>query len=179
MKGRMILIACIGLLGIIMAVLIARSEDTSTTEPVVESEQVNPCEGFEPREFLDLEEQEFLRILNDYRVNNGLPLVNISVELAQAANWMSNDMATQGYEGHTDSLGRGVKDRITEEGHFLNPRSEILVNVAEDALSAFRAWRDSAGHNALMLDPNARYVGIARVCREDSESLWYWTVDFA
>ena len=39
-------------------------------------------------------------------------------------------------------------------------------------------WRESAGHNANMLNPNLVAIGIARVFNDESTYGWYWTTEF-
>src|ERR1041385_6340619 len=55
---------------------------------------------------LDSEEQAFIILINNYRVQNGLAPLQVSVTLTNAAKWMSGDMAASNYFNHTDSYGR-------------------------------------------------------------------------
>ena len=53
---------------------------------------------------LDGEELAFLSLINGYRAENGLGALTISTNLNRAAHWMSNDLGTNNYFSHTDSL---------------------------------------------------------------------------
>src|SRR4030042_4030359 len=64
------------------------------------------------------DEAALLALINDYRVENGLSPLGVSPTLTAAARWMSEDMATNGYQGeHLDSLGRTPRERMTAFGY--------------------------------------------------------------
>ena len=44
---------------------------------------------------LDAEEQGVLKLVNDYRAQNGLAALKVSLALTRAADWMSADMAAK------------------------------------------------------------------------------------
>ncbi len=128
---------------------------------------------------LDSEEQQFLALLNEYRVQNGVgPLIEHPA-LRDAALWMANDMATKNYFSHTDSFGRDPFQRMDQMGYAYNTwRGENLVAGTETAGYAFQLWKDSPSHNANMLGPNYTVIGIARVFGPASDYGWYWATEF-
>lgn len=128
---------------------------------------------------LDAEEQTFLKLINDYRVNNGLGTLQVSVSLTNAADWMSNDMATKGYFSHTDSAGRDSFTRMQNFGYNFNTwLGENIAAGYSDAVNTFNQWKNSPGHNENMLHPSFKVIGIGRVANLGAYYRYYWTTDF-
>ncbi len=128
---------------------------------------------------LDGEEQAFLKIINDYRVANGLGTLQVSIAVTNACDWMSNDMATKGYFSHTDSLGRDPFTRMRSFGYTYNTwMGENLAAGYSDALNTFNQWKTSPGHNENMLNPNFKVIGIGRVANLSAYYGYYWTTNF-
>lgn len=128
---------------------------------------------------IDAEEQAFLKLINDYRAQNGLGALRVSMALTRAADWMSTDMAAKNYFNHTDSLGRDPFVRMTAFGYNYNVyRGENIAAGYSDAARTFNLWVTSPSHNAIMLSPNFSVIGISRVYGAASTYKWYWTTDF-
>ncbi len=128
---------------------------------------------------IDAEEQAFLKLINDYRAQNGLGALRVSVALTRAADWMSGDMAAKNYFNHTDSLGRDPFVRMTAYGYNYNGyKGENIAAGYADAARTFNLWRTSPSHNTIMLSPNFNVIGISRVYGAASTYKWYWTTDF-
>ena len=127
---------------------------------------------------LDGEESTLLRLLNDYRARNGLVALSLSPTLMASAAWKSADLGANAYFGHDDP-GRAWSQRFRDCGYSASPN--IAENIAAgnaDAASTFEQWRTSSGHNANMLTPSMRAVGIARAYAPGSPYRWYWTSNF-
>lgn len=128
---------------------------------------------------LDGEEQAFLSLVNNYRQQNGLNALTVSTNLNRAAHWMSNDLGTNGYFSHTDSLGRSPYARAIDCGYPQGAGENLAAGTAWDsAQAAFDAWKASPGHNANMLGQYYLQIGIARVFVSGSQYGWYWTTNF-
>lgn len=128
---------------------------------------------------LDAEEQAFLTLINNYRQQNGLSPLQASVSLTNAAKWMSADMAAKNYFSHTDSLGRDPFVRMASFGYNYNAyKGENIAAGYSDAANTFNQWKNSAGHNANMLNANYKVIGIGRVANTASTYRYYWTTDF-
>lgn len=133
----------------------------------------------------DAEEQEFLRLINDYRAQNGLSTLQASDTAAEAAARHSLDMARFGFFSHTTTkssyfpAGSTPWDRLRLTGYPTGGRmGENIAGGQRTARQVFADWRSSPGHNQNMLDPSFRVIGIAR--RVVTGSLYgvYWTTDF-
>jgi uncharacterized protein YkwD len=128
---------------------------------------------------LDSEEQAFVTLLNQYRVQNNLPPLLIDPSLQDAGEWMSTDMGVNRYFSHTDSLGRDPWTRICYFGYCHNTwKGENIAAGYPTGASVFEGWRNSPGHNANMLGANFRVMGLSRVYVSGSPYGYYWTNDF-
>ena len=124
---------------------------------------------------LDAEEAELLRLINEYRAANGRSAVGVNTNLTSAADWLSGDMARYNRISHWDSLGRDPNERAWDFG-YSGPIGEIITaDPNATAAWAFNTWKRSPGHNAIMLDPYYRGIGIGRA---SGPLGWYWAVDF-
>lgn|GEM_PF-2662769 len=121
---------------------------------------------------LDTEEKKMLDLINAYRKANGKPELKISPTLSRAALWLSTDMNTKKYLSHTDSLSRNLQTRLGNCGYpgYTSGSSENIAQTSPLADITFEAWKNSAIHNANMLNENWKVVGLAR-------SGNYWTYD--
>mgnify|MGYP003925101467 CR=1 FL=1 len=120
---------------------------------------------------LDAAEQELLRLVNEFRVANGVAPLKASPNLSRAAAWMSEDMAAKGYFSHTDSLGRSPFQRVKDCGYATMGAGENLA-IAGSAQQAFTLWVNSTmGHRENMLRSMWVVAGVGRAGG-------YWTLDF-
>ena len=128
---------------------------------------------------LDSEEQTFFSIINNYRSAQGLETLALDPQLNEVALWMADDMASNDYFSHTDSLGRDPFVRMDQMGYTYNTwRGENLVAGTEGAQASFEMWTGSPGHNANMLGEHYTVIGIARKFNEGSSFGWYWATEF-
>ncbi|MFN0109378.1 MAG: CAP domain-containing protein [Blastocatellia bacterium] len=128
---------------------------------------------------LDAEEQSFLKLINDYRTQNGLSPLRVSLALTRAADWMSADMAAKNYFSHTDSAGRDPFVRMTAYGYnYAGYKGENIAAGYNDAARTFNQWKTSTSHNAIMLSQNFNVIGISRSYNQYSTYKWYWTTNF-
>jgi uncharacterized protein YkwD len=128
---------------------------------------------------LDAEEAAFLKLINDYRAQNGVGPLQASLALTNAAQWMSDDMAAKNYFSHTDSLGRDPFVRMAAFGYgYPAWKGENIAAGYAAALDTFNQWKNSPGHNQNMLNPNYRVIGIGRTYNAGATYRYYWTTDF-
>jgi uncharacterized protein YkwD len=142
---------------------------------------------------LDTQETQFLTLLNSYRDSQGLNDLVPQVDLNEAADWYATDMATKNYYGgptsngnfcaqfneyaHCDSLGRMPGARLTAFGYSSSYAGENIAAGFGDAQSVFDGWKGSVAHNANMLDPNYKAIGIGWACNSQSDYGCYWVTD--
>lgn len=128
---------------------------------------------------LDVEEQNFLTLINQYRQSKGLAPLRLNQNLINASKWMSQDMGAKNYFSHTDSLGRDPFVRMAAFGYNFNTyKGENIAAGYSTAASVMTGWQNSPGHNQNMLNPNYTVIGIGRAYVAGSTYGWYWTTDF-
>ena len=116
---------------------------------------------------LDADEQATMKLINDFRVRNGVPALRPDSKLAVAAGWMSNDSALRGFspKDHVDSLGRKVLPRIENCGYKgYTWASEInYFKPGGTPRDAFTWWTEVStdGHREAILDPRVKAFGIS------------------
>ena len=128
---------------------------------------------------IDDEEQTFIALLNQYRVDNDLVPLLIDPSLQNAAEWMSTDLGEQAYFDHTDSTGRDPWTRMCDFGYCYNTwKGENIAAGYQTGSAVFQGWHDSPGHNANMLGSHYTVMGLALVFVQGSPFGYYWTNDF-
>ncbi|MEM2980342.1 MAG: CAP domain-containing protein [Thermoproteota archaeon] len=128
---------------------------------------------------LQSEKSAFLTLINQYRQQNGVSPLAVSNALTTAAQLHSEDMATNNYFSHTSLDGRTFVDRIRQAGYTYDTwLGENIAAGYSTAQSVFNAWKNSPGHNANMLNPNFKVIGIGLAYSASSTYKWYWTTDF-
>lgn len=133
--------------------------------------------------YLDREEAEFLRLINEYRTANDLGTLTSSTTINQAAYDFSVDMGERAFFAHEDPEGRTPFDRMCAAAYEpacagSTAMGENIAAGMESAYEAFDGWRHSPGHNANMLTAEFVAIGIGRAHVDGSPYGWYWTTDF-
>lgn len=114
-------------------------------------------------------EDEILRLLNEYRVANGLGTLSLKSDLKNVARWKSESMIQFNYFGHPNPTLGGIRAYdLTRElfgythynGIGENLHTVYGDGVATDAQEIMTDWKNSPGHNANMLNADWTYVGI-------------------
>jgi uncharacterized protein YkwD len=128
-------------------------------------------------------EVAFVRLLNDYRVDNGVPEVMIDLALQEGAYDYSLRMGQEGFFDHVSPEGGTFSQRMCDAGYnpACGPSTLVGENIAagqQSAREVFDAWRMSPGHNANMLDARYRVVGVGRANVASSSLRYYWTNTF-
>ena len=127
----------------------------------------------------DREECEMLGRINSYRKSKGLGSLTMSKTLGAAAEHHSNEMAKYNYFSHTMRNGVSWSTNIINHGYPSSAyRAENLAAGNSGAWSTFNQWKNSKGHNSIMLTGTYKAVGIARASNRDSRYGWYWTATF-
>lgn len=133
------------------------------------------------------EETAFVQMLNDYRTSNGLGALLVSDAASLACDRHNADMAKYGFFSHTTAgsdwfaPGASPWDRMAACGYDYN--TTMGENIAAGrtfatAAAVFAGWKNSSGHNANMLNPKYKVVGVSLVQMNGSEYGCYWTTDF-
>jgi uncharacterized protein YkwD len=132
--------------------------------------------------FLDSEEKGLLNQINAYRKANGRRDLSPNDVYNWPAAWASNDSALRGFSpsNHIDSLGRDVPTRMNQCTAFRNEHVGEINYWGQGgnfttAAAALAWWKQSPLHNALLLNPTFRSVGLAKATKDAKA---HWTVVF-
>jgi uncharacterized protein YkwD len=131
------------------------------------------------------QELDFLRLINEYRQQNGVGKLLLSDTASLAAARHSSDMGRYQFFNHDTvrsdyfPAGSTFVDRMNLSGYnYATYRGENIAAGHTSASTVFAAWRGSAGHNANMLNTNFRVIGIGYEYVAGSPYGHYWTTDF-
>lgn len=127
---------------------------------------------------LDAEEIAFLGLINDHRAMSGLAPLSVSSSLSAASAYHSVDMAESGYLAHTMLDGTSVQQNMMNFGYQGGAYGENIAAGTDTAAEAMNIWRNSADHNANMLNGSFGAIGIGRAYDDTSQHGWYWTTIF-
>jgi len=131
--------------------------------------------GTQAKVSINEEERKVINDINDYRAKKGLHKLKVSVNLSEAALAMAQDMADNpgsiNHE-HLDSKGRDPSVRAALYG-YTDQVGENLAAGYNTADSVFKAWKNSAEHNANLVDGDYEVMGVARVTTGNNYK-WYW-----
>jgi hypothetical protein len=125
---------------------------------------------------LSSDEETLLALINDYRAQHGMWPLKASPTLSAASRWMSEDMSSNDYMGHTDSLSRDPSQRMAAFGYQPSSCWGELLSGAESPQAAFESWRNSPQHEPIMLEAFL-VAGIGKASNPQSQYGAYWTMD--
>lgn len=126
--------------------------------------------------FLTLDSaSEIISVINQYRVENGLSVLQVNGDLNAAAQRHSDYMASAGWITHTEPDGSTGKTRAQAEGYgtgYVILISEIIYGGWEQsAQQAIDWWKASPNHNPWIL--HAQYVEIGAGAARSGTSNYY------
>ncbi|GMV97312.1 MAG: hypothetical protein AMXMBFR83_16700 [Phycisphaerae bacterium] len=121
--------------------------------------------------------QALVDALNQYRIENGLKPLIYSKRLEAAADGQVRDLWQRGYFSHINPEGQNPGDRAIAAGFCHKYVGENLAAGQRSVSAVMTAWQNSPGHNANMLEPEYRYVGVS--FSVDQNGRMYWAQEFA
>jgi uncharacterized protein YkwD len=123
-------------------------------------------------------QNEIASLINNARLQAGLPTLTINPQLTVAAQGHSIDMAGHGLLSHTGSDGSSVHDRVVAAGYIPSRSSEIIYGSGYPQ-TAFDWWMSDQTHRNEILNPNVTEMGVGYAYKADTAHQGYYTVDFA
>ena len=120
---------------------------------------------------------DLIELFDQHRILIGLPALELSPSLMDAASWKSQHMAHYGYLQHNDPAppqGRTMNQRVSDCG-YPGLAGENIARYGS-AIVVMQQWLSSPGHRANLEDPNFRVVGAAAARAADGT--YYWTLLF-
>ena len=116
-------------------------------------------------------------ILSRYRVQNGLNAVVQDSALQKVAQAQANAMAKADVMSH--DVAGSLTSRMAAFGAPCHACAENVGAGYRTLAEAFEGWRNSSGHNANMLNPAMRRIGLASARAANSRYGTYWALVLA
>lgn len=131
-------------------------------------------------------EIDVFNMINNYRAQNGLPRLAFSRQLARPAMWASLDSYYRGKSpaDHIDSRGMNVRQRVQYcSGYTGGYLAEINYyawggGTGTTPAGAVNWWKNSPGHNAIMLSRSAKYMAVGLAYAGEDRNRTHYTVVF-
>ncbi len=123
-------------------------------------------------------EAEVLRLVNAERAGAGCGALRSHAVLLRVARAHSKDMGTRGYFAHDSQDGRSPFDRMRAAGYRGGAMAENIAAGQPTAAAVMKAWMNSPGHRANILDCRFRVIGVGAVTVAGSPLRIYWTQNF-
>ena len=149
---------------------------TSTTQPVTEQPEQTPDNkygidyGYVQTADEKAVEEELIQLINDYRKENGLePLVKSEV-LMECADLRAQEIKIK--FAHTRPDGTDSSTIVKEVTGLNYGCSENIGRGQFNAKEIFNAWKNSPGHNNLMLNEIGKSIGVGFV-----RGGYYWIMN--
>ncbi|MFJ6794124.1 CAP domain-containing protein [Streptomyces sp. NPDC091268] len=120
------------------------------------------------------EEAAVVALVNQARAQAGCGPVRANPPLAALAGAFSKDMAVRGFFDHTDPDGNTPWDRATKAG-ISGLGGENIARGQGDADTVMKAWMNSPGHKANILNCEFRTLGVGAHFAAGGP---WWTQDF-
>ncbi|MFI7288883.1 CAP domain-containing protein [Streptomyces anulatus] len=117
---------------------------------------------------------EVLALVNEERAKVGCSPLSTSAPLTSLAQNFSEDMAARGFFDHTDPDGDTPWDRAAQAG-VQGLGAENIARGQGDAQAVMKAWMNSEGHRANILNCDYKTIGIG--VHEGSGGPW-WVQNF-
>ncbi|MCX4960572.1 CAP domain-containing protein [Streptomyces virginiae] len=121
------------------------------------------------------DESAVLALVNKERSAAGCGPLTVNGKLAAAARAYSDTMARSGVMSHTGPDGSTMTSRVEAAGYGWSRLGENIARGQSDADSVMKAWMNSSGHRANILNCSFREIGIG-VHKGDGGP--WWTQDF-
>lgn len=109
-----------------------------------------------------LDREKIFTETNQERARRGLPLLLSSNRLDWAAALKLQDMFVRQYFSHVSPLGEGPADWTKRAGYsYIAIGENLALGNFKSEAELVRAWMNSPGHRANILNPKFREIGIA------------------
>jgi len=118
-------------------------------------------------------EQEVLELTNQERAKNGVPALQLDVELSKVAREKSSDMQAKGYFDHNSPTYGSPFDMMKQFGISYSTAGENIAMGQPSPQEVVEAWMNSEGHRKNILNADYTHIGIGHVAEGN-----YWTQMF-
>jgi len=114
-------------------------------------------------------ENEVIRLVNEERVKNGLPVLAANSDLAKIARMKAQDMINNGYFSHSSPIYGSPEDMLKQYAPKVLFAGECIAG-GNTPDYVFTAWMDSPPHKNILLKKSADCIGVGmatdgKICR--------------
>lgn len=102
---------------------------------------------------------EVINLTNNYRVQNNRSALSVDIDLTEAAQFHSQNMAIADFFDHRDPQGRNSRDRAVSFGYESSLVGENVAAGQRTPQAVFDAWLTSSGHRANILSTTWNEIG--------------------
>lgn len=114
-------------------------------------------------------------LINEYRRSRGLEPLTVDPQLNQVALDQALAMAAVDKTGH--NVGKGdLGHRLRNAGVIRQRRGENISAGYHTVAEAFSGWRESPKHDAIMLKPEIRRMGLGTAYVPNSKYKVFWSL---
>lgn len=114
-------------------------------------------------------EKQVIDLVNNIRVQYGLPKLTENWELSRCARYKSKDMLNKGYFSHTSPTYGSPFDMMTAFGIKYRTAGENIAKGYATAQAVVNGWMNSPGHRANILNASFTQIGVGYV---SSGNIW-------
>ena len=118
-----------------------------------------------------------LSLVNKSRKQKGLAALTRNKNLDRAAQVHARDMVAKNYFSHQGRDGTTPKDRIQAAGYQGMAFGENIAQGQKTGKEVVQSWLDSPPHRANILNRDYKYMGIARVYKDEIYR-YFWVQTF-
>ena len=118
---------------------------------------------------------QVLSLTNAERADAGCKPLRANAKLTAAAQAHSSDMAAKDYFSHNSKNGDSPFTRMKEAGYSFSAAAENIAMGQPTAKAVMKAWMNSPGHKANILNCTYTELGVGYATRSGTP---YWTQDF-
>lgn len=145
---------------------------TPTATPIPTA---TPTPTPEPEMSVEEMASEVIRLTNIERVKDGAAPLQYHAGLQRAAMVRAEEITRK--FSHTRPDGTTAETVLLDCG-VSNGAGENIAAGQKTPEAVVRAWMNSSGHRATMLNPNVKYIGVG-VCKSPITGQWLWTQEFS
>ncbi len=122
--------------------------------------------------------QRVIELTNQRRMSYGLPPLKRNDNLQAAADWITEDNASQNTLSHTDSHGRSIGQRFPAFGYNYSLAAENLAAGYATPELVMNGWMNSTGHRDNILHTGLCEVGAGYTYRSETSYKHFWSQTF-
>ena len=108
------------------------------------------------------DEKEVFNLINQQRINNGLPALKVDEEVQRVARIKAQDMVDNNYFAHNSPTYGSPFDMLNSFKVSYKSAAENIAGNSSNS-EAVTAWMNSSGHKANILNSSYNYTGIGVV----------------